>query len=176
MAAQNRQHAERRTAILKNTKTPTPMFTKIKYTPVPTQVHLAWNTLKGEYTHTSRREPHPDFVAAMDALKGVVRTAVDLPENLCQDDDLVVRGVTLKDAADGDGEPVDGVCITALRSLDWCNAPLVINTPFSPVISVPTDGVDLEELLDTLETEANAYLNGKSAPGDLFTAETRLAA
>lgn len=142
-------------------------FEKIKYDPKKVETVLRWTEMNDNNaldTHelTSKDEPHPDFTIALQALRDVVRDACELPEGA----ELTIRGLTLKDTTDEEGDAVQGVTITALRELGWCNAPLVLNTPFAPVHSIPH--VDAYDLVDEVVDQAKAFVRGKRNQGDLF--------
>ena len=157
-------------------------FQKIAYTPPKDgrlgTVRLAWETTKvtadgdlalDERTLKSNDEPHPAFLAALAGLKPAVLAAcfatVEESET-AEADGLTVRSVTLKEMAGEDGDDIDGVTITALRQLPWTGAPLVLNTPFSPVENVPYQ--PLAARLNTLTLEAERFVQGKRAQGSLF--------
>jgi len=164
-------------------------FVKIKHDPNSLETVLRWEEPSetgniDTHEYTSKDEPHPDFIAALDALKGVVCKACGITPTLkelaCMEyDDLeldyenqlsafvemTIRGVTLKDSS-LDGEAVAGVTITALRKLDWCSAPLVINTPFAPIETLPHPRT--WDLIEHLKSEARAFVNGKRKQADLF--------
>lgn len=161
-------------------------LTKIAYTPPKDErkgtVRLEWTVTRlsddGEHvtderTLRSTDAPHPDFLEALKALARPVAEACFVSpeerESALDEDRITVRGVTLKSTAGADGDTVDGVTITALRELDWSAAPLVLNTPFAPVGSVPY--APLERLLDELKRQARAYAGGRRAQGSLFDGE-----
>jgi hypothetical protein len=86
---------------------------------------------------------------------------------------LKIRGVTLTHAHD-----VLGAVITALKPLKTANSPLVINTPHLPECAYSGDGDDpnptmhdgMPERLHALVVQAQRYLDGDRAQGDLFAA------
>ena len=158
-------------------------FSKIKYKPGKDgrkgEVRLDWTTdrtaddgtfVTDERSLKSNDEPHPDFLEALQAMRQVVLDCCYVtPEerlSAVDEDRLDVRGVTIKETADMDGDYVEGFTVTALRELDWISSPLVLHTPFAAATLIPSSGV--ENKLDTLKAEARLYVNGKRAQGDLF--------
>lgn len=165
-------------------------FIKIKHDPNSCETTLRWEEigesgLTDRHELVSKDEPHPDFLAALEALKPVVCTACnieptdeerrdhfeDFNEVVAPDKiiDITIRGVTLKDTTGEEGEQVGGATITALRKLPWCSAPLVINTPFAPIETIPD--ADTEYLIRRLVKEAESFVRGKRMQGDLFAGE-----
>ena len=163
-------------------------FTKISYAPPkegkPGTVRLEWTVTRiapggelvtDERTLRSTDAPHPDFTDALQALAPAVCAACFVTEEEREDaqdelapgrPNLVVRSVTLKAVEDAFGELSDAATITALRELDWADAPLVLNTPFAPVSLLPHPGLD--RLLDALRRHAKGYAEGRRAQAGLF--------
>ncbi|MEO1633212.1 MAG: hypothetical protein AAFU38_20795, partial [Bacteroidota bacterium] len=113
--------------------------------------------------------PHSDFLAALRALKPVVNEACMLGIDRDDlDEQLTIKGLTLSETADDEGDDAQGVTITALRELDWSGAPLVLNTPFSVVGYIPHDEAEIR--VEAVEAEAIRYIKGKRAQGGLFDA------
>ena len=133
---------------------------------------VEWTDAAGnERTLSSRQRPHSDLTEALADLRFTVAEACllfDVTEAVDDEPDvlahLTVRGFTLKDLDDA-----VGVTITALRGVDWTEAPLVLNTPFAPVDLLPTPAAD--RLIKRAALEAQLFVTGKRAPGspDLFT-------
>ncbi len=141
-------------------------FTKIKYDPKKERVVLNYHVQNGtdepdEYTVNIRQPPHPDLVAALEALGPHVLRLCELDG--VEEDDIEVRSVSFSWAQD-----VMGCTITALRSLRRSASPLVLNTPHKASDHYGEDG-DEEQLLDSdtvtaleqLITEGREFLGGK---------------
>jgi hypothetical protein len=117
--------------------------------------------------------PAESFNAAVTALVPHVRGILMLQPKQwegCID----VVGVSFSRTETEEDEFVDGAVITCVISLDTANSPLVINTPhllyeqYSPTGEAPLMPEDAQDALNDLKREAEAYLNGKRAQGDLF--------
>ena len=151
-------------------------LTKFSFNPKDGKVLARWTEPSAEggrdqYELTSTDPPHPDLVDALEALAPVVAEACELRDTngRVYADQLAVRGLTLKDTLDADGGDAEGVTITALRELPWSNAPLVLNTPFAPLDSLPHPRA--ERLVQAVAAEAVAYVNGKRLQADLFAGD-----
>ncbi|MEO1076733.1 MAG: hypothetical protein AAFX41_12345 [Bacteroidota bacterium] len=158
-------------------------ITKISWTPAKTpdqknKLILKWSKAivndEGILVEEKRQlestdVPHPDFLAALRALRPVVNEACMLGiEDEDLQDQLTIKGMTLSETADDQGDDAQGVTITALRELDWSGAPLVLNTPFSVVGYIPHS--QAEARVEAVEAEAIRYIKGKRAQGGLFDA------
>lgn len=141
--------------------------TKVSHNPKEMHTRVEWTDAAGnERTLASRKRPHPDLPDALADLRMTVAEACLLFDVTEQADDepnvlahLVVRGFTLREVDDA-----QGVTITALRSVDWTESPLVLNTPFAPVEMLPTMGA--ERLIRRAALEGQLFVGGKRAPGD----------
>lgn len=146
-------------------------FTKIKWD--GKQIYLAWQTKAGndtvESTLSSKDEPHETFHAALQAFAPGMLELLQLPQAYGRE--LHVRGVSINYESDGRM----GLVITALKMLNT-TAPLVLNTPHQK------EEGDLDEAgtfisratrqrLDELVAEAERYIDGHRAQGDLFEEE-----
>lgn len=149
-------------------------FTKIKYD--GSKVRLEYEKVRkdgdpDEFVLHSSDKPDPAFDAALQALAVDVVTICELIPS--DTERLKVRGVTLTHTND-----ILGVVVTALKTLNTSNAPMVINTPHLPSESYsdnedePTTPTGMWERLVVLEAEALRYLNGERAQGDLFAEAT----
>lgn len=146
-------------------------FQKIKFN--GKKVVLHWTSAHAleehEHTLTSAQPPHPDFVAALQAFVGEVLDLLELP--LDYGDGLTVVGLSLPVQEDGRS----GLVVTCLKALKGAPSPLVLNTPY---LAEPGDDPDapalsrhLLRLIETAEGEAEAFVDGKRAQGDLFATE-----
>lgn len=151
-------------------------FKKIKYD--TKEVTLIFTTETSGETHehtiTSKAHPHPDFVEALAALVDDVVDICGLP--LAYEEGLRVQSVTFS-YSEKTGS--SGAVVTALKSLAMSSAPLVLNTPH--LVEDGEAGVMTSHMrtrLRGLESEAQQYLSGKRAQGDLFdtTADEETAA
>lgn len=156
------------------------IFEKIKFNPEKFScVELRYRVKREngpdeKFAYECWEEPHADFKAAMKALSTHVPGLIEAPQTWAEA--ITVIGVTLnKD----DG----GAVLSALRSLDKNNSPMVINTPYvSEGAADRGEGLmgvipfDLTRDLNTLLVEAEAYIGGKRAQGELdFTEEAESA-
>lgn len=145
---------------------------KVKYAPKSREVTIEYCHSSGQHDIVlkSRQQPHPDFEDALNGLAKFVGEATGLNELV----NMQVRGVTIK----AFGEEGDGCCITALYTLEWSTAPLVINTPFTAIEAYPRckgydeDGNEiyhyLQDAVAYVVSEAQHFIQGKRAQADLF--------
>lgn len=148
-------------------------FTKIKYDGAV--VELQWTTKLdggGEVAHSlkSYDAPSPEFVAAMKAFCPEVLELLEL-DSAGWDDELTVSGLSINEEEDGR----IGLVCTCRRALRIANAPLILNTPHlrERMDEEGESGFLPDQLLlliGRLETQAQLYLKGKRAQGDLFDA------
>ena len=113
-------------------------------------------------------EPHPDFTMAFASLAGDVAVLCEIP--LDPERPITVRKVAFKEKSDR-----FGAVLTGLRDLTGGPGAVTLNTP---VRYEATDGgtapggdaldADQVERLRTMEAEAQAFIRGKRAQGDLF--------
>lgn len=145
-------------------------FTKIKYD--GSTVLLTWTTKKvtgEEVRHelTSPQDPHPDFLSALDEFRPTVLELLELDEDYGSG--LRVQSLSINEEKDGR----IGCVVTSLKTLDAAHSPLVLNTPhLRERVDETTDrGFLSDEMMTAIarvEREAEAYVNGKRAQGDLF--------
>jgi hypothetical protein len=143
-------------------------FTKIKWN--TKELLLEWTTERGGETHghelTSKGTPHPDFVEALKALKDDVIEIAELPLSYAHG--LRVQSVTMSRS---EKTGVEGAVITGLKSLTSATSPLVLNTPYlvnDPQAETGAMTSGMAERLETLRFEAERYIEGKRAQGELF--------
>lgn len=146
-------------------------FRKIKYNKA--RVVLAWGDLSPsrelDTTLESVQAPHPDLTNALQAFRRPVLELLELAD-VGYEDGFTVVGVSLTTQEDGRR----GVVVTCLKKLEGANAPLVLNTPYlaEPSEQNPDDDKALTgtwlELVEALEDEARAFIDGKRSQGDLF--------
>lgn len=148
-------------------------FSKIKFDGITVELH--WTTeLDGggiiKHSLESTDAPRPEFVAAMRAMVPHVLEVLEL-ESAGWEDTLSVSGLSINEETDGRR----GLVCTCRRSLEIANAPLIINTPhlreFMGDDQLKGFLPDAMLLACTeCEREADLYLRGKRAQGDLFDA------
>lgn len=120
-----------------------------------------------EFILKSTEAPRSELKAAMKACEGVVRRILQFPHGWMADR-LTVTGVSFSLSGE-----VKGAVVTGLMALDTADAPLCINTPhlpfdqYSPSGNSPTMHPDDIEVLETLEREAQSFLNGTRAQLEL---------
>lgn len=140
-------------------------FTKLKRG--KDEVTLVWTTTEGpgqrdahEHRLVSTDAPHPDLLAAFQGFVAPVLALCELPT--AYGVNLVVSGVTVtEDATKG-----TGCVVTCQKPLVAAEAPLIFNSPHL----TEEGGLPQAMLraLDALGQEAQAFLAGKRAQGDLF--------
>lgn len=117
-------------------------------------------------------EPHTSFREAMAALIPTVAAVLDLPLPYFQAEGTEARQVTVK-YYDADQR---GFVISAVRPVEGSNSPFVIHTPHMKEARQDEDGELSEtglaeqdvEAIDLVLSEAQRYLDGHRAQGDLF--------
>ena len=127
-----------------------------------------WDT----HTMTSSQLARPELYHALDNLIPHIVVICELPVEDHLQHAYTMKGVSFSYGGD---EDVMGVTMTATRSLDESNAPLVLNTPHKPADSY-SPGADETNLLPyecvkdlrLLCERAEDYLAGKRAQADLF--------
>lgn len=151
-------------------------FTKIKAN--GKDVHLEWTTpasdkAKADLIHhslESKELPHPDLVAALDALAPWVAELIEVSKPWAKG--LKVIGVSVSiNAANG----ARGFVVSALKELAGANSPLVIHTPHLREASDDENAdnskaADDEFLtkLELIEEQAAHYVEGRRAQVDMF--------
>ncbi len=151
---------------------PEKSFTKIKYD--GSKMRIEYEVERGdsdpdEFALLSTDKPEPEFDSTLQALTQDVLAICELPAG--DADKIKVRGVSLTYT-----NGIMGACITALKTLETANAPLVLNTPHLP--SEPYSEGDALTLdpatvgrLSALVDRANRYVDGHRAQQSLFEDE-----
>lgn len=138
-------------------------FRKVKWD--QREVTLLWTTESATETHehelTSKQEPHKDLDAALQDLAGDVLNVCEID---CPLEDVRVQSVSLSFS---EKSGLRGAVVTALKSVEIANAPVVLNTPHLSQDGESDKGVmpsRMWQRILQLELEADAYLTGKRAP------------
>lgn len=123
-----------------------------------------------EHTHqlTAKDPAHPDLLQALDAFRQPVLALLALPAAWKE---FAITGLS---ASVQKGE-ARGLIVHGVKTLDSCPRPFNVTTP----LLVEADSVDggedvlgdFWEALDTVCREAEAYVKGKRAQGELFPPE-----
>lgn len=143
---------------------------------------LIIHSIEGEGTRNetdtvrkSAEEPHPDFIRAVIALEPHARSILEWPASYAQGR-VRITGVTFS-LSEGTG--VEGAVMTGQVALNETDAPFVFNTPHLPFDQYSDGGAaklmpDAAQIaLDDLRQEAEAFLRGKRAQGDMFADEPK---
>ena len=150
-------------------------FTKIKYNKGIVKLHYDSISSMGNsesYVLSSEDMPLPSFGQALQA----VGEFVPLICEISTESPVQVLGVSF--GYGGDAE-VMGATITAMLELESSNSPLILNTPYK-ASEVYNEGgnedvllpLDCVRALEALCKEADKYLKGERAQGDLFAGES----
>lgn len=120
--------------------------------------------------------PHDDLTNKAAELVGAVREILELPDSLWEDR-IKVTGVSWSCHEE---THVRGAVITAQITLETTQSPLVVNTPHLPFEPYdenahpeaipPLMPEEWQDVLNDLEQEAIAFMDGKRAQGELFDA------
>ena len=139
---------------------------KVKYKAgkgVYVEYEVFHNELWDSHTMRSNDVPETEF---LDALQALATDVADLCE-LCPEcaTGIVVQGVSL---SYGGEDGVMGATITALRTLDSANSPLVLNTPHKPESAddkdkTPVLSCECVDHIDLLEIATWRYVDGNRA-------------
>ena len=144
-------------------------ITKVKYDGAKVRIEYEQAREVGdpdEFSLNCADRPVPEFEAALAALIDDVLEICELPPEYAKG--IKVRGVSISWTND-----VMGACVTALRTLQTANSPLVINTPHLPSDQYSEGGeapLMSEEFVDHVETlmdRATDYINGTRAQQSL---------
>ena len=151
-------------------------FTKIKFDGTTVELHYEeGDNYTDKYTMKCNELPRPDMVFAFESLCEEARLLCELPTDYLRRID--VRSVSLNYAGK---QQTMGATITARMKLEYSNAPLNLNTPNKPVEPYTEGNYDEEVLekmclrsqcvdkLEKLIDEANYYVDGQRAQGNLF--------
>ena len=145
-------------------------ITKVKYD--GSRVRIEWTIGDTDdpdkHSLDCRQAPKQEFVNALTALVPSVVAICELPDDYVVG--IEIRGVSFSWAKD-----IMGATITALKTLNDSDAPLVLNSPHKPSEPYSETGdnrnclsaatvVALEEVL----MEAERYVEGERAQGSLF--------
>lgn len=146
------------------------IITKVKYN--GSKVHIEYEIVKDtgndEFSLTCSEEPNPEFKAALAGLSKAV-------DEITEISDTEVRGVSFSNT-----NGIMGAVITALKKLDGCNSPLVINTPHKPSSPYSQGDPNAEDKclssaavkeLKKLQAETEKYIAGERAQGEMFKDE-----
>jgi hypothetical protein len=157
-------------------------FLKIKKDKKTDKITLEYQKKKGddsvdEFAFSSFDKPLPGFDLAMLALRKYVLQICEYPVN---DDFLTRVTVTGVSFSYGGNEDVMGATLIAQLALKECNAPLNLNTPHLAEDFYSENGgsekqlmpVNMASDLDKLIDEAERYLQGERAQGELFKTDT----
>lgn len=111
-----------------------------------------------------------EFYQALDQLKPCVLEICELKDAWPEDDTLTISGISYSYTNE-----ILGATITALKSLDASNSPLVINTPFKTAVPYSESGdwevcftEEQTAALETMAEEALKYAEGERAQKSLF--------
>lgn len=117
------------------------------------------------------RQPHPDFRAALDRLEEYIRDILGLG-SVTWERAIKVTGVSYSHS---ESTGVEGAVVIFQASLeDRCTSPFCGNTPHLPFAQYNEDGNApimpgyAVEAVELVRKEAQKYLEGKGAQGDLF--------
>ncbi len=151
-------------------------FTKIKFDGTTVELHYEeGDNFADKYTMKCNELPRPDLGKAFNDMREEVRLLCELPPDYINR--LEVRSVSLNY---GGKQETMGATITARMKLEYSNAPLNLNTPNKPVEPYQDGDYDDEtyakmclrsecvKKLNTLIDEANYYVDGQRAQGNLF--------
>lgn len=125
-----------------------------------------------ETTIKSYDSPHEDFHSALEALQVHARDILQLPRDW-REGQLRVTGVSFSMSED---TGVMGAVMTGQVALDTSEAPFNFNTPHLPFDQYSETGNSpimpdaAQKALEKMQGEAEAFVNGKRAQGDLFRA------
>ena len=121
-------------------------------------------------------KPHDDLITKAEELVGAVREILELPVGLWQDR-IAITGVSWSCHEESN---VRGAVITALVTLETTQSPLVVNTPHLPYEAYDSNAhpeaipplmpEEWQDVLNELEAEAKAFLDGKRQQMDMFDA------
>lgn len=152
-----------------------PQFTKI--TVNQKHVALEWISRKrtaseAEEIHNHQLEcpekPRPEFDQALQAFLPFLLEIIGAPKSWTEN--TKVTGVSLKKEEDGRR----GIVITATRKCPYGSAPIALNTPYLREAMEDTEtGTQyfrpgMADAIDTICEEAQTYLDGERAQGELF--------
>lgn len=113
----------------------------------------------------SKEAPHPDFLAALQALKPDVVKLLELPASYGKA--ITVTGIRLTHV-----KGKRGVVISCQRKIEGCNSPFNLHTPHMTEASDEDANStwlsdELLALLDTVEARAKEYIEGVRAQAEL---------
>ena len=123
-----------------------------------------------ETTIKSYDAPHEDFNTALEALQVHARDILQLPRDW-REGQLRISGVSFSMSED---TGVMGAVMTGQVALDTSDAPFNFNTPhlpfeqYSETGNAPLMPEEAQIALEKMQQEAEAFVEGKRAQGDLF--------
>ena len=143
-------------------------FTKIKFDGQKTEIRYfeehGGGTVHKETVFRCNNERHEDFVYQASRLIEPALEVLQLPQDYSEN--IEFRSVSLSN----NEHQGMGAVITMMKTLPGMNAPFVMNTPH---MHNAEDGdsqmpTEIYERLIKLQEEAEAFMKGKSAQGDMF--------
>ena len=150
-------------------------ITKVKFKEGRVEIHAKQKLRVGDDAKTEilncSEEPADGFKKAFGELETHVRTILQLPDEQWQDR-IQITGVSYSFSEDTE---VEGAVITGFVRLDTSHSPFSFNTPHLPFEQYSATGEsplmpeEAQDDLRILRREAELYLDGKRAQGDLFT-------
>lgn len=136
-------------------------------------VRLEWKVRNGnyfdEYVLTCVDKPRPELEDALASLVPYVLDLLELPTSYSRG--LTVKGVTLTEPDDGEGE--SGAVLVAQKALSGLDGKLL--SLCTPHVTRELAEGRLFDALDTVEQEAMLYLDGERAQRRLFKAVADIA-
>ncbi|PIV86943.1 hypothetical protein COW49_02430 [Candidatus Kaiserbacteria bacterium CG17_big_fil_post_rev_8_21_14_2_50_51_7] len=133
--------------------------TKVRYD--GTRVHIEWTTGDPDkpdvYSLGCRQAPKQEFIKSLATLTPSVINICELPK------DYIV-GMTVCGVSFSKSRGAMGATITALKTLNDSDVPLVLTTPHIPL----APGSETWAALDEVLRQSELYVNGERAQGAMF--------
>lgn len=127
-------------------------------------------TSERDVTFKCSDEPHQDLNDAFEALTAHARRILEWPSTYA-DGRIRISGVSFSYS---DDTGVEGAVMTGMVLLESSDSPFSFNTPhlpfdqYSPTGNAPTMPDEAKRALAHLREEAQAFMDGKRAQGELF--------